>query len=197
LIKDHIEPVDALAVAALSDPSWRLTRSHYRMLELDLPSEPLPPSSIEPVRIRPAIPGDQHALFELVKLLARYERLEPAVTGSAEALGQHLFGERPSVEALLAEQGTDAVGFAVFFGTYSTFLTRPGIHLEDLFVRESHRGRGLGRALLAEVRRIAEKRGVGRLEWNVLDWNAPAIAFYERAGATIFPEWRLCRLELA
>jgi GNAT superfamily N-acetyltransferase len=131
-----------------------------------------------------------------VQLLARYERLEPAVTGSAEALGQHLFGERPAIEALLAEQGTHAVGFALFYGTYSTFLTRPGIHLEDLFVLESHRGRGLGRALLAEVRRIAERRGVGRLEWNVLDWNAPAIAFYERAGATLLPDWRLCRVEL-
>jgi GNAT superfamily N-acetyltransferase len=165
------------------------------MLELDPPSQSS--SSSRALQIRPAIPGDEHALFELVKLLARYARSELAVTGNAEALGRHLFGERPAVEALLAEEGTHAVGFALFFGTYSTFLTRPGIHLEDLFVRESHRGRGLGRALLAEVRRIAEERGVGRLEWNVLDWNAPAIAFYERAGATLLPDWRLCRIELA
>ncbi|HEY5088704.1 MAG TPA: GNAT family N-acetyltransferase [Polyangia bacterium] len=143
--------------------------------------------------IRPAVPGDEHALFDLVRALARFERLEHTVTGSGEALGRHLFAER-AAEALIAEDGAQAVGFALFFRTYSTFLTRPGVYLEDLFVRESHRRRGLGRALLSEVRRLAEARGAGRLEWSVLDWNAGAIAFYEQFGATVLPQWRICRV---
>jgi GNAT superfamily N-acetyltransferase len=144
--------------------------------------------------IRPAVPGDERALFELIRALARFERLEDTVTGSAEALGRHLFGERPAAEALIAEDGGVAVGFALFFPTYSTFLTRPGVYLEDLFVLESHRRRGIGGALLAEVKRVAEARGAGRLEWSVLDWNAGAIAFYERFGATVLPQWRICRV---
>lgn len=150
------------------------------------------------ISIRPAAPGDEQTLFQLIQGLARYEHLEPSVTGSAGALAAHLFGERPAAEALLAldEDGTQAVGFALFFTTYSTFLTRPGIYLEDLFVLESHRGRGAGRALLAEVKRIAQTRGAGRLEWSVLDWNASAIAFYRRLGAEVLPDWRLCRMSL-
>jgi len=144
--------------------------------------------------IRPAVPGDEHALFELIRALARYERLEGSVTGSAGALGQHLFGPRPAAEALLAEEGATAVGFALFFPTYSTFLCRPGLYLEDLFVLESHRRRGIGRALLTEVKRLADARGAGRLEWSVLAWNGDAIAFYERFGATILPDWRICRV---
>jgi GNAT superfamily N-acetyltransferase len=148
--------------------------------------------------IRPAAPGDEQALFELIRGLARYEHLEHSVTGSAGALAAHLFGERPAAEALLAmsDAGTQAIGFALFFTTYSTFLTRPGIYLEDLFVLESHRGRGAGRALLAEVKRIAQLRGAGRLEWSVLDWNAAAIAFYRRLGAEVLPDWRICRMSL-
>jgi GNAT superfamily N-acetyltransferase len=146
------------------------------------------------MNIRSAIPGDEHVLFDLIRALARFERLDDTVTGSAEALGRHLFAERPSAEALLAENGGTAVGFALFFTTYSTFLTRPGLYLEDLFVLESHRRRGIGRALLSEVRRLAEARGAGRLEWSVLDWNAGAIAFYERFGATVLREWRICRM---
>ena len=150
-----------------------------------------------PCSIRSAVPGDEHALFDLVKALARYERLEYAVTGSAEELGKHLFGDHSSAEALLAEDDVGiAVGFALFFGTYSTFLTRPGIYLEDLFVLESHRRRGVGRALLSEVRRIAEARGAGRLEWTVLDWNESAIAFYRSFGADVLPDWRICRVLL-
>ncbi|HEX3696525.1 MAG TPA: GNAT family N-acetyltransferase [Polyangia bacterium] len=151
--------------------------------------------------IRPAVPGDQQALFGLIRALARFERLEEAVTGSAEELGQHLFGAaaaggRPLAEGLLAEVAGAPVGFALFFTNYSTFLTRPGIYLEDLFVLEDHRRQGVGQALLAEVRRIAEARGAGRLEWTVLDWNADAIAFYRRIGADVLPDWRLCRVRL-
>jgi GNAT superfamily N-acetyltransferase len=148
------------------------------------------------VSIRPAQPGDEGRLFELVKALARYERLEHAVTGSAEALGRHLFGERPVIEALLAEERGVAVGYALFFGTYSTFLTQPGLYLEDVFVLETHRRRGIGRALLSEVKRVAVARGAGRLEWTVLDWNANAIAFYEGFGAQVLPDWRICRVVL-
>ncbi len=147
------------------------------------------------VSIRPAVRGDEEALFELVRALAVYERLESAVTGSAEALAEHLFGPRPVVEAILAERDGRAVGFALFFTTYSTFLTKPGLYLEDLFVSGSERRSGIGGALFSEVVRIAKERGSGRLEWAVLDWNAPAIAFYERMGARLLADWRLCRIE--
>lgn len=145
--------------------------------------------------IRRAGPADAAALFELIKGLAEYEKLSHAVTGSAAELAQHLDGERPYVEALLAESADGApVGMALFFSTYSTFLTRPGLYLEDIFVRPEHRGGGIGRALLTEVARLAHQRGCGRLEWTVLDWNAPAIGFYEGMGAKVLPDWRVCRL---
>ncbi len=146
------------------------------------------------MNIRPAAPGDEPVIFDLIRGLARFERLDDTVTGSAEALGRHLFGERPAAEVLLAEEDGTAVGYALFFSTYSTFLTRPGLYLEDLFVLESHRRRGIGLALLSAVRGLAEARGAGRLEWSVLDWNAGAIAFYERFGATVHAEWRICRM---
>jgi GNAT superfamily N-acetyltransferase len=146
---------------------------------------------------RAAAPGDEHALFGLVQALARFEKLEHTVSGSAEALARHLFGERPAAEAILAEEGGVAVGYALFFPTYSTFLTKRGLYLEDLFVLESHRRKGVGRALLTEVKRLAQTRGLGRLEWSVLDWNASAIAFYEGFGATVHAEWRICRMTFA
>ena len=146
------------------------------------------------MNLRTAVPGDEHALFDLIGALARFERLEHTVSGSAEELARHLFGERPIAEAILAEENGVAVGFALFFTTYSTFLTRPGVYLEDLFVLESHRRRGVGAALLSEVKRLAEARGAGRLEWSVLDWNTGAIKFYERFGATVLPQWRICRV---
>ncbi|HSZ83448.1 MAG TPA: GNAT family N-acetyltransferase [Polyangia bacterium] len=144
--------------------------------------------------IRPAVPGDEASLLSLIRALARFERLEDTVTGSAAALARDLFGARPACEALLAEDGGVAVGYALYFTTYSTFLTKPGLWLEDLFVLESHRRRGVGLALLTEVRRIAEARGCGRFEWSVLDWNDKAIALYERFGATVMPDWRICRV---
>jgi GNAT superfamily N-acetyltransferase len=153
--------------------------------------EPPPSASFS---IRSARPGDEQALFALIRELARYEKLEHQVSGSPVALARDLFGERPAAEALLAERGGKALGFALFFTSYSTFLTTPGVYLEDLFVLESERGRGIGRALFEAVRLRAEERGAGRLEWSVLDWNAPAIAFYEKLGATMLPDWRICRI---
>lgn len=133
-------------------------------------------------------------MFELIRELAVFARLEHRVTGSAAELGRDLFAPAPRAEARLAELDGEAVGFALFFSTYSTFLTRAGLYLEDLFVREPHRGRGIGAALLAEVARVATQRGAGRLEWAVLDWNQGAIDFYRRAGAVMLDELRLCRV---
>jgi GNAT superfamily N-acetyltransferase len=130
-----------------------------------------------PVAIRPAIAADADALAELIRALARYERLEHEVK-----------------MALLAEAGGEPVGMALFFSNYSTFLGRPGLYLEDLFVKPEHRGRGLGKALLQEVARIALERGCGRLEWAVLDWNRPAIDFYEKLGARPNSGWTTYRL---
>jgi GNAT superfamily N-acetyltransferase len=144
--------------------------------------------------IRPATAADADAIFALVRGLAAYERLTHAVMGSAAALREHLFGARPYAEVLLAEMGGRSVGFALFFHNYSTFLTAPGLYLEDLFVEPEQRGRGIGRALFGRVARIAHERGCGRLEWSVLDWNASAIAFYTRQGAEMLPDWRICRL---
>lgn len=144
--------------------------------------------------IRAARPGDEAALFELIRELAEFERLTHLVTGSPAELGRDLFGEHPVAEALLAERDSVALGFALFFRSYSTFLTRPGLYLEDLYVRESERGRGIGKALLERVIAIARERGAGRLEWSVLDWNARAIAFYEKMGAKVLPDWRICRV---
>ncbi|WP_448602278.1 N-acetyltransferase family protein [Thermoleptolyngbya sp.] len=144
--------------------------------------------------LRLATPADAPALFELVLALAEYEKLTHEVVGSAERLAEHLGGDRPLVEALLAEVDQQTVGFALFFSNYSTFLTKPGIYLEDLFVRPAYRGQGIGKALLSSLAKLALERGCGRLEWNVLDWNEPAIAFYKRIGAKILPDWRTCRV---
>jgi GNAT superfamily N-acetyltransferase len=144
--------------------------------------------------IRFAAPDDVATLHALVGQLARYERLEHEVVSTEELLRKHLFGPRPYAEALVSEDGGGVVGFALFFHTYSTFLGRPGLYLEDLFVAPEHRRKGLGRALIREVAHVALDRGCGRLEWSVLDSNAPAIAFYESLGATIMSEWRICRM---
>lgn len=144
--------------------------------------------------IRSAIPADAPALFNLIQALADYEKLSDAVTGSVEALSEHLFGSRPCVEAIVAECADQVVGFALFFPNYSTFLTKPGIYLEDLFVLPEFRGHGIGKALLASLAQVALSRGCGRLEWSVLDWNEPSIAFYKRMGAAVLPDWRICRV---
>jgi len=144
--------------------------------------------------IRPARPGDEQALFGLIRALAEYENLSHAVTGSAERLAQDLFGARPAAEAWLVEAEARPVAFALFFGNYSTFLSQPGLYLEDIFVLPEYRGRGIGKALLSRVAQLALERGCGRFEWSVLDWNASAIGFYRSLGASVLPDWRICRV---
>jgi GNAT superfamily N-acetyltransferase len=144
--------------------------------------------------IRFGRPEDVPTIFSLIKGLADYERLSHAVVGTEELLREHLFGERPFVEVLLAELDGRVVGFALFFHNYSTFLTRPGIYLEDLFVLPEDRGRGHGKALLAALGRLAVERGCGRLEWSVLNWNEPSIQFYRALGAEAMDEWTVNRV---
>ncbi|MEA5593850.1 GNAT family N-acetyltransferase [Rivularia sp. UHCC 0363] len=144
--------------------------------------------------LRLAQPEDCGVLFELIKGLAEYEKLTDAVTGSASQLKQHLFGSKKYAEAILAEYTGQAVGFALFFHNYSTFLTQPGIYLEDLFVLEEYRQQGVGKALLTKLANIAVERNCGRLEWSVLNWNEPAKAFYRHMGADILEDWRTCRV---
>lgn len=144
--------------------------------------------------LRFAEPSDSNVLFELIKGLAEYEKLSHAVTGNVLALEEHLFGSPRYVEAILAEYAGQAVGFALFFYNYSTFLTKPGIYLEDLFVLPEYRRQGIGKALLKKVAQIAVERNCGRLEWSVLDWNEPAQAFYRSMGASILDDWRICRV---
>lgn len=146
------------------------------------------------VSIRTAERGDVPGIFALILELAQYEHLEDAVTGSADALEHHLFGDRPYIEALVAEIDQQIVGYALFFTSYSTFLTQPGLYLEDLYVQERYRGQGIGKALLQRLATLVTERDYGRLEWSVLDWNESAIAFYETLGATVLPDWRICRV---
>ena len=146
------------------------------------------------VRIRPAEPADVPVVAELIWQLARFEKLEKEVVLTEELLRAGLFGSRPYAEAVLADENGEPIGFALFFHTFSTFLARPGLYLEDLFVLPEHRGRGVGRALLGHLARLAVERGCGRLEWAVLNWNKEAIRFYERLGAHPNSEWTVYRL---
>ncbi|MGA7955104.1 MAG: GNAT family N-acetyltransferase [Gloeobacterales cyanobacterium] len=147
-----------------------------------------------PFIVRPATSRDVRDIFRLIQALAEYEKLSHAVTGNVESLEEHLFGPQPCLEALLAELDSQAVGFALFFQNYSTFLTKPGIYLEDLFVLPEYRGQGIGKSLITSVAKLAVARNCGRFEWSVLDWNESAIAFYEKIGASVLPDWRICRL---
>jgi GNAT superfamily N-acetyltransferase len=146
------------------------------------------------VRIAPARPEDCTVLYALVRALAEYERLPHLVSGSEDDLTRELFGVHPVIEAVLAWEGERAVGFALYFHNFSTFLARRGLYLEDLFVTPEARGRGVGKALFAHCARVAVARRCGRFEWAVLDWNEPAIAFYRSLGAEVLPDWRICRL---
>ncbi|PSB46155.1 GNAT family N-acetyltransferase [Chamaesiphon polymorphus] len=146
------------------------------------------------LKIRPAQEQDVDVIFELIGGLAEYENLTDRVTGNTELLRSHLFGEQPYAEVIIAELEERTIGFALFFHSYSTFLTQPGLYLEDVFVRPEYRRQGVGKALMTSVAKIAHDRGCGRLEWSVLDWNQNAIEFYQSLGATVLPDWRICRM---
>ncbi len=145
-------------------------------------------------QIRFAVPADVPAILGLIRELAEYERLLDQVVADEVALHRALFGERQYVEAFVALVEGDCVGFALFFHNFSTFLGKPGMYLEDLYVRPKFRGRGLGKALLTQVARIAVERDCGRMEWSVLDWNEPSIRFYESLGAKPLTDWTIFRL---
>jgi len=145
-------------------------------------------------QIRPARVEDVRVILELIRDLATYERAPHEVTATEEQLLDVLFGERPAAEVLLAFEGRSPVGFAVFFHNFSTWLGRPGLYLEDLFIKPEKRGKGYGRVLLVELAKIARDRGCGRMEWAVLDWNEPAIKFYRALGAKPMDEWTVFRL---
>jgi GNAT superfamily N-acetyltransferase len=144
--------------------------------------------------IRAATPDDTATILSFIQDLAEYEKLAHEVVADEPALRATLFGARPAAEVLLAELAGAPVGFALFFPSYSTFLAKPGLYLEDLFVRPAARGRGVGRALMSALARIAVSRDYGRFEWSVLDWNEPALAFYRSLGAKPQSEWTVQRL---
>ncbi|HWY25625.1 MAG TPA: GNAT family N-acetyltransferase [Nevskia sp.] len=147
-----------------------------------------------PLEIRAATVEDVPELLRLIRGLAEYEKLEHEVTATEDKLRRSLFGEQRMAEAVLGLSGGRAVGLAVFFHNYSTFRANAGLYLEDLFVEPQQRGKGYGKALLLHLAQLAVQRGCERMEWSVLDWNAPAIAFYESLGAKVLPDWRICRL---
>jgi GNAT superfamily N-acetyltransferase len=144
--------------------------------------------------IRPAQPSDIAHIHAMIVELAVFEKLEHMVVATEALLHEGLFGARPSCEAIIGEENGEVVTFALFFHNFSTFLTKKGLYLEDLYVREVHRGKGYGTAMLKKLAQIAVERSCGRFEWSVLDWNEPAINFYKAMGAAILPDWRICRV---
>lgn len=147
-----------------------------------------------PFNLRAAELRDVTAIVQLIRDLAEFEKLGHLLQVTPERLRPHLFGEKPAAEAMVAESGGEVVAFALYFTNFSTFLAQPGLYLEDLFVTPTQRGRGIGEAMLARLARIAVDRGYGRFEWSVLDWNEHAIRFYQRMGAVVMPDWRMCRI---
>jgi GNAT superfamily N-acetyltransferase len=141
-----------------------------------------------------AEPRDVPAIMNLIAELAEFEKLTHLMQVTPEALQRHLFGPKPVVEAMVGEVQGQVVAYALFFTNYSTFLGKPGLYMEDLYVQPAHRGSGLGKALLERLGRLAVERDYGRFEWSVLDWNVNAIRFYEKMGATVLPDWRICRV---
>ena len=144
--------------------------------------------------IRPATPEDVTHILSMIRELAVFEKLEHMVVATDALLQEGLFGQRPSCEAIIGEEDGQVVSFALFFHNFSTFLTKKGLYLEDLYVRQSHRGKGYGTQLLKHLAGLAVERQCGRFEWSVLDWNEPAIQFYKAMGADILPDWRICRV---
>jgi len=149
------------------------------------------------VAVRPATRADLPLVAQLIRDLAAYEKLSHAVRFDEATLAEHLFGPRPMAEVLVAELDGMGQGFALFFHNFSTFEGKPGIYLEDLYVRPEARGAGVGKALLQALAGLAIARGCARLEWSVLDWNAPSIAFYRSLGARMMDEWRIMRVDSA
>jgi len=146
------------------------------------------------MNIRPATPSDVPAILGLIRELAEYEHLTHACIATEALLTEHLFGPERAAEALVAEREQKVVAYALYFKTFSTFLARPGIYLEDLYVQPAHRRQGIGKALLRHLAKIATTCGYGRVEWSVLDWNSPSIAFYKSLGALPLEEWTMFRL---
>jgi len=144
--------------------------------------------------IRPAEPADIPAIFGMIFELAVFEKLEHMVVADEAMLHEALFCDKPTCEAIVGETDGEVVTFALFFHNFSTFLCKKGLYLEDLYVKQSMRGRGYGKQMLVALAQIATERDCGRFEWSVLDWNASAISFYEGMGATIMPDWRICRV---
>jgi GNAT superfamily N-acetyltransferase len=159
-------------------------------------------TSTAPFILRPAELRDVAPIVALIRELAEFEKLTHLLQVTPEKLRPHLFGEKPVAEAMVAEVPVDSVapgestvaGFALYFTNFSTFLAQPGLYLEDLYVKPSQRGSGIGEAMLARLGKLAVDRGYGRFEWSVLDWNETAIRFYEKMGATVLPDWRICRV---
>ena len=149
------------------------------------------------ITVLPATPADVPTILALIRELAEYERLLDKVVATESSLRRDLFGPRPIVEVLMGRLGGEPVGYALFFHNYSTFLARPGIYLEDVFVKPAARGKGVGKALLRAVARSARDRGCGRMEWSVLNWNTPAIEFYESLAARPLKEWTTYRMDEA
>ncbi len=148
----------------------------------------------DPFQLRAAEPQDVPAIIDLIRELAEFEQLTHLLLVTPESLSAHLFGPRPVVESIVGEVGGRVVAYSLFFTSFSTFLGKPGLYMEDLYVQPAHRGTGLGQALLSRLAALAHERDCGRFEWSVLDWNERAIRFYENMGASMLPDWRICRV---
>jgi GNAT superfamily N-acetyltransferase len=157
-------------------------------------ASPEPKATDPTVQLRPAELRDVVPIVGLIRELAEFEKLTHLLQVTPEKLRPHLFGEKAVAEAMVAEVNGEVGAFALYFTNFSTFLAQPGLYLEDLYVQPAHRGKGVGEALLTRLGKLAAERGYGRFEWSVLDWNESAIRFYERMGATLLPDWRICRL---
>ncbi|NML61598.1 GNAT family N-acetyltransferase [Massilia sp. RP-1-19] len=144
--------------------------------------------------IRPAQPSDLAHIHGMIVELAVFEKLEHMVVATEAMLHEGLFGAPPACEAIIGEENGEVVTFALFFHNFSTFLTKKGLYLEDLYVKQAHRGKGFGKQMLVKLAQLAVERNCGRFEWSVLDWNEPAINFYKAMGADILPDWRVCRV---
>ena len=144
--------------------------------------------------VRPAEPADVTHIHAMIVELAVFEKLEHMVVATEALLHEGLFGTHPSCEAIVGEENGEVVTFALFFHNFSTFLTKKGLYLEDLYVKQAHRGKNIGTRMLQRLAQLAVERGCGRFEWSVLDWNEPAINFYKAMGADVMPEWRICRV---